>query len=100
MLPVFVIECNIEPTVTKEANNFISFKFGDAHLLGIVKFFGGGTSLEIFFLKAYKTSETKDFFPFEWFDHPDRMQSTDLPPYDSFYSKLRSCYPLEAEYTE
>ena len=28
------------------------------------------------------------------------MQNTELPPYDAFYSKLRSCKPLEAEYTE
>ena len=26
------------------------------------------------FLKAHKTSETKDIFPFEWFDHPDELQ--------------------------
>ena len=26
------------------------------------------------------------------------MQNTELPPYDAFYSKLRSCNPLEAEY--
>ena len=28
------------------------------------------------------------------------MQNTELPPYDDFYSKLRSCNPLEAEYTD
>ena len=27
------------------------------------------------------------------------MQNTELHPYDAFYSKLRSCKPLEAEYT-
>ena len=28
------------------------------------------------------------------------MQDTELPPYDAFYSKLRSCNPLEAEYKD
>ena len=28
------------------------------------------------------------------------MQNTELPPYDAFYSKLRSCNPLEAEYMD
>ena len=28
------------------------------------------------------------------------MQNTELPPYDDFYSKLRSCNPLEAKYTD
>ena len=80
-------------------NKFISFKFSDVQLLDIMHFLGGATSLGLF-LKAYKTSETKGFFPYEWFDHPDKMQNTDLPPYEAFYNKLRSCNPLETEYTE
>ena len=28
------------------------------------------------------------------------MQKTELPPYKAFYTKLRSCNPLEAEYTD
>ena len=64
-----------------------------------MKFPGGATRLDSF-LKAYKTSETKRFFPYEWFDHPDKKQKTKLPPYDAFYSKLRSCNPLESEYTD
>ena len=60
---------------------------------------GGATSLD-FFLKAYKTSETKGFLPYEWFDHPDKMQNTEHPPYVAFYSKLRSCNPLQSEYTD
>ena len=28
------------------------------------------------------------------------MQNTELPPYDAFYRKLRSCNPLEVEYTD
>ena len=64
-----------------------------------MNFLGGATSLDSF-LKAYKTSETKGFFLYECFDHPDKMQNPELPPYDAFYSKLRSCNPLETEYTD
>ena len=99
LLPILINERDIEPTVIKKANQFISFKFGDIQLLDIMNFLGGATSLDSF-LKAYKTSETKRFFPYEWFDHPDKMQNTELPPYDAFYSKLRSCNPLEAKYTD
>ena len=28
------------------------------------------------------------------------MQNTEVPPYDAFHSKLRSCNPLEPEYTD
>ena len=99
LLPILVNERDIEPTVINERNQFISFKFADFQLLDIMNFLGGATSLNSF-LKAYKTSETKGFFPYEWFDHPDKVQNKELPPYDAFYSKLRSCNPLEAEYME
>ena len=64
-----------------------------------MNFLGGATSL-VSFLKAYKTSETKGFFLYEWLDHPDKMQNIELPPYHAFYSKLRSCIPFEAEYAD
>ena len=99
LLPILVNERDIEPTVIKKANQFISFKFADIQLLDIMNFLGGATSLDSF-LKAYKTSETKGFFPYDWFYHPDKMQNTELPPYDAFYSKLFSCNPLEAEYMD
>ena len=98
-LPILVNERDIEPTVMKKANQFISFKFGDIQLLDIMNIVGGATTLDSF-LKAYRTSETKGSFPYEWFDHPDKMQNTELPPFDAFYSKLHSCNLLEAEYTD
>ena len=97
LLPILVTERDIAATVIKKANQFISFKFGDIELLDIMNFLGGATSLDSI-LKAYKISEKKDSY--EWFDHPDKMQHTELPLYDAFYSKYRSCKPLEAEYNE
>ena len=64
LLPILVNEQDIEPTVIKKANQFISFKLGDVQQLDILNFLGGATSLDSF-LKAYKTSETKGFFPCE-----------------------------------
>ena len=61
LLPILVKERDIEPTVIKKANQFISFKFGGIQLLDIMNFLGGTTSLESF-MKAYKISETKKFF--------------------------------------
>ena len=99
LLPIPVNERDIEPTVIKKANQFISFKFGDIQLLDIMNFLGEATSLDSF-LKAYKTSETKRFFPYEWFDHSDKIQNTEVPLYDAFYNKLRCWSPLESEYTD
>ena len=99
LLPILVNERDIEPTVIKKANQFISFKFGDVQLLDIMNFLGGATILDSF-LKAYKTSEKRGFLSYEWFDHPEKMHDTEHTSYDAFCSKLRSCNPLEAKHMD
>ena len=54
LLPILINERNMEPTVIKKDNLFVSFKFGDVQLLDIMNFLGGSTSLDSF-LKAYKS---------------------------------------------
>ena len=98
LLSILLNERDIEPIVIKETNQLISFKIGDFQLLDIMNALGGATNLDSF-LKAYKASETKKFFSYEWFDHPGKMQNT-VPPNDTLYSKLRSCNPLENEYKD
>ena len=64
-----------------------------------MNFLGGATSLDSF-LKAYKTKETKGFFPYESFDCPEKVNNKELPPYDSFFSILRKSNPLEKHYND
>ena len=99
LLPILINERNMEPTVIIKANQFVSFKFDDVQLLDIMNFLGGATILDSF-LKAYKTAETKGFFPYEWFDCPQKMHNSELPPYDAFLSKLRNVNPLEKDYSD
>ena len=80
LLPILANEQHIEPTVIKKAIQFISFKFGDIQFLDIMNFLGGPTSFDSF-LKADKTKETKGFFPYEWFDCPEKTNNKELPPY-------------------
>ena len=77
LLPVLVIERNIEPTHVKRANQFVSFNFADVQLFDVVNFLGRATRLDSF-LKTCKNSETKIFVSYGWFDHPDKMQSTKI----------------------
>ena len=99
LLPILINERNMEPIVIEKANQFVSFKFGDVQLLDIMNFLGGATSLDSF-PKAYKRAETKGFFPYEWFDCPQKMNNSELPPYDAFFSKLRNVNPLEKDYSD
>ena len=62
LLHYLIHERDIQPTVIKKANHFVSLKFGDVQFLDILNFLGGAASLD-FFLKAYKTNETKGFSP-------------------------------------
>ena len=94
LLPILINERNMEPIVIKQAIHFVSFKFADVQLLDIMNFLGGATSLDSF-LKAYKTAETERFFPYEWFDCPQKMNNSEFPPYDDFFSKLRNVNPLD-----
>ena len=97
LLPILVNERDVVATVIKKANQCVSFKFRDIQLLHIMNFLGGSTSLDSFF-KNYKTNATKDFFPYEWFDCPKKVNNKVLPPYDSFFSILRNSNPLEKDY--
>ena len=99
LLPILINKRNMEPTVIKKANHFVSFKFGYVQLLDIMNFLGGATSLDSF-LKAYKTAGNKGFFPYEWFDCPQKMNNSELPPYDAFFSILRNVNPLEKDYSD
>ena len=96
-MPILVNERDVEAKVFKKSNQFVSFKFGDIQLLDIMNFLGGATSLDSS-LKAYKTKETKGFFPYERFDSSEKMNNKELSPYDSFFSILRNNNHLEKEY--
>ena len=84
LIPYLIRDKEQETSVIKKANDFISFKFGDVQFLDIMKFLGGATTPKSF-LKAYKASETKGFFPYEWFDNPDKLGFPELPPYEAFF---------------
>ena len=94
LLPIPIIERNMEATVIKKANQFVFFKFGDFQLLDNMNFLGGATSFNSF-LKPYKTSDTKGFFPDEWLQCPQKINNSELPPYDAVFSKIRNVNPLE-----
>ena len=64
-----------------------------------MNFLGGATSLD-YFLKTYKTKETKGFFPYEWFDCPEKMNNKELPSHVSLFRILRNSNPLEKDYND
>ena len=96
VLADLVNERDLEPMVTKKANQLVSFKFGKIQLIQIMNCRGGATSLD-FFLKAYKTNETNVFLPYDLFDCKEKLDK-EFPPFDSFLSNLRHSNPFEKDY--
>ena len=93
LIPYLIRHKEQVTSVIKKANDLKSFKFGDVQFLDIMKFLGGATTLHSF-LKAYKISEAKGILPSEWFDNPE------LPPYETFFSKLRNNNPLDKDFID
>ena len=99
LFPILISQRDLEPTVIKEANQLVSFRFGDIHILDIMNFLGGATNLDSS-LKTYKTNETKVFFPYEGFDCKMKLTDKEFPPCDSFFIVLRTSNPLGKDYID
>jgi hypothetical protein len=59
--------------------------------LDVVNFLAAGVDLDKW-IKAYKYSMTKGFFPYEWLDSYDKLDQDHLPSYKEWYSSLLYCY--------
>ncbi|XP_078347123.1 uncharacterized protein LOC144632369 [Oculina patagonica] len=53
-----------------------------------------GTSYEKW-VKAYGCEATKSWFPYEWFDSPEKLDYPGLPDYLAWYSKLKNSFVLK-----
>ena len=49
-------------------------------------------------MKAYEASEENGFFPYEWFDSAEKLNENQLPPIESFWSKLKNHNVLSVDY--
>ena len=55
LIPYLIKEKEIEPSIIKKANDFVSFKIRCVQLLDIMKFLGVATTFDFFFWKLKKT---------------------------------------------
>ena len=85
LIPYLINKKAIEPSVIKKANDFVSFNFGDFQFLDIMDFLGRATTLSSF-LKAFKASEMKTYFPYQGLDTPNKLDDQQLPSYDDFFT--------------
>ncbi|VDI68728.1 Hypothetical predicted protein [Mytilus galloprovincialis] len=76
------------PFVVKKNNTYACISSKYYKFLDVMQFLAPGTSYAKF-LKAYQVEEQKGFFPYEWFDDPEKLNHPELPPHEAFYSSLK-----------
>ena len=64
--------------------------------LDIINYLGPGTSYAKW-VKAYDCETVKAWFPYEWFDSPEKLDFPGLPEYEEWYSSLRGEHLLTRE---
>ena len=84
-----------EVSVIKKGSTYTQIGARRFKFLDISNYLAGGVSYSAF-LQAYKIPEAKSYFPYEWFDHPSKLDFPSLPPYHTFYSELKQRNVLEA----
>ncbi|XP_071847518.1 uncharacterized protein [Apostichopus japonicus] len=83
--------------VIKRNNNYMCLRTDNLMFLDITNYLAPGFSYDAF-LKAFECSQTKGFFPFEWFSL-EKLDYPQLPPYETFYSDLKQSNISVEDYT-
>ena len=79
--------------VAKNGNKIMFILTKNFRFLDIMNYLGPGTSYEKW-VKAYECETVKSWFPYEWFDTPEKLDFPGLPKYEDWYSKLKGGYVL------
>ena len=73
--------------VAKKGNKTMFLLTRGFRFLDIINYLGPGTSYEKW-VKAYECKTVKSWFPYEWFDTPEKLDFPELPKHEKWYSKL------------
>ena len=73
----------------KRNNNFMSIKTKAWKVLDITNYMAPGFSYSQY-LKAYECTEKKRFFLYKWMTSLEKLNISQLPPHETFYSTLKN----------
>ncbi|KAL9963464.1 hypothetical protein ACROYT_G026975 [Oculina patagonica] len=82
--------------VAKNGNKIMFLLTQGFRFLDIINYLGPGTSYEKW-VKAYECEAKKSWFPYEWFDSPEKLDYPGLPDYPAWFSKLKGQFVLTRE---
>ena len=79
--------------VAKNGSKIMFLLTQEFRFLDIINYLGPGTSYEMW-TKAYECTAEKSWFPYEWFDIPEKLDHPRFPDYPAWYSRLKGGYVL------
>jgi len=79
--------------VAKNGKKIMFLLTQEFRFLYIINYLGPGTSYKKW-TKAYKCTAEKSWFPYKWFDTPEKLDHPWLPEYPAWYSRLKAGYVL------
>jgi hypothetical protein len=82
-------ERNLVKYAVKRNNTFMAVKTEKLKFLDIANYLAAGFSYSQY-LKAYGCSEEKGHFPYEWMTSLDKLNVSQLPPHEAFFSTLKN----------
>ena len=80
--------------VAKNGNKIMFLLTQGFRFLDIINYLGPGTSYEKW-TKAYECTAEKSWFPYKWFDTPEKLDHPGLPDYPAWHSRVKGCYVLK-----
>ena len=80
--------------VAKNGNKIMFLLTSGFRFLDIINYLGPGTSYEKW-VKAYECKTVKSWFPYEWFDRPEKLDYPGLPDYMAWYSNMKGDFVLK-----
>ena len=84
--------------VIKKTNQYTAIATSKFKFLDMSNYLAAGSSYSRF-LAAYGVSETKSFFPYEYFHDADQLVTvTELPAKECFFSRLKNANVLDADH--
>ncbi len=98
----FIKHLNLAKTqkfIVKKNSAYACITTDKYRFIDISNFLAPGYSYDSF-LKAHEVEIRKFYFPYEFMDSPDKLECTELPPYEAFYSSLKQCNVLAEEHNE
>ena len=83
--------------VIKRNNNHMCLKTERLKFLDITNYLAPSFNYDAF-IKAYECSQTKGYFPYEWVESLEKLDCSELPPREAFYSTLSQSEITDEQY--